>query len=150
MSDHPTEEQRWLTDLGEALAEADRVPRAVREAGYGVYAWRTIDAELAELAHDSLTEDPELVGSRALAVGPRTLTFATAEVTLELEAREAELLGQFAPPRAGELTVTLWDGTSRSFPVDELGCFVVDPVPSVPFRLRLTGEPGLATGWLTL
>lgn len=150
MSEQRDDEDRWLTELGAALAEAERVPAIVREAGYRAYAWRTVDDDLAALTYDSLTEDPELVGARTLAAGPRALTFATVEVTLELEVRDAELLGQVTPVRTGQVTVTLWDGTGRSFPLDELGCFVVAPVPAFPFRLRLDGEPGLATGWISL
>ena len=150
MSEPWADEDRWLTELREALQEARQVPKAVLEAGYSAYAWRTIDAELAELTYDSITEDPALAGARSQQAPLRALTFATGSVTLELQIEPAALLGQVVPPQAGELLVSLRDGTSRTVPVDDLGCFTVDPIPAVPFRLRLSGEPPVATGWITL
>jgi hypothetical protein len=150
MSEYWGDDERWLAELREALQEAGQVPRAVLEAGYSAYAWRTIDAELAELTYDSSTEDPALAGARSQQAPLRSLTFATGSVTLELQIEPPVLLGQVVPAQPGELLVTLRDGTSRTVPVDELGCFTVDPIPAVQFRIRMAGEQPVATGWITL
>src|SRR3954451_11891577 len=146
MSEPWVDDERWLADLREALQEARQVPRSVLEAGYSAYAWRTIDAELAELTYDSSTEDPALAGARSQQAPLRALTFATGSVTLELQIEPPVLLGQVVPPQPGELLVSLGDGTSRTVPVDDLGCFTVDPIPAVPFRLRLGGASPLGPG----
>ena len=150
MSEPWADDERWLADLREALQEARQVPRSVLEAGYSAYAWRTIDAELAELTYDSSTEDPALAGSRSQQAPLRALTFASGSVTIELQLEGPVLLGQVVPAQTGELLVTLRDGSSRTVPVDDLGCFTVDPIPQLPFRLRLGGQSPVATGWITL
>ncbi len=150
MPDARRDDELWLAELKDALHEAVHVPRSVLEAGYSAYAWRTIDAELAELTYDSITEDPALAGARSEQAPLRALTFATGSVTLELQIEGPVVLGQVVPPRAGELLVSLQDGSSSTVAVDDLGCFTVDPIPAVPFRLRLAGEPPVATGWITL
>ena len=149
MSEPWVDDERWLADLREALQEAAQVPRSVLEAGYSAYAWRTIDAELAELTYDSSTEDPALAGSRSQQAPLRALTFASGSVTIELQLEGPVLLGQVVPAEPGELLVTLRDGSSRTVPVDDLGCFTVDPIPQLPFRLRLGGPSPVATGWIT-
>jgi hypothetical protein len=39
-----------------------------------------------------------------------------------------------------------------SWPVDEIGCFAVAPIPASPFRLRCRMQDGtdVLTGWITL
>jgi hypothetical protein len=43
-------------------------------------------------------------------------------------------------------------GMITNIPVDDLGCFAVDPIPASPFRLRFRSEDGVdvVTGWVTL
>jgi hypothetical protein len=43
-------------------------------------------------------------------------------------------------------------GTTTNTPVDEIGCFAVDPIPASPFRLRFRTTDGtdVVTGWITL
>lgn len=145
-----TDDERWLAELGEALREAREVPRHVLEAGYSAYSWRTIDVELAELTYDSRSADPALAGARSQEAPLRALTFASSSLTIELQVEPPVLLGQLVPPQGGELVLTLRDGTRSTWPVDDLGCFAIEPIPTVPFRLELTGEQSVATGWITL
>jgi hypothetical protein len=64
---------------------------------------------------------------------------------------ESSLLGQIVPPRAGTLEIHTTAGVTSS-PVDEIGCFAVDPTPTTPFRVRCRTEDGadVLTGWITL
>ena len=88
---------------------------------------------------------------RSEAASIRALTFTSARLSIELEVAEGSLLGQIIPPRAGTLEVHTTAGVTSS-PVDEIGCFAVDPIPSSPFRLRCRTEDGadVLTGWITL
>jgi hypothetical protein len=81
----------------------------------------------------------------------RVLTFTSARLSIEFEVAEGSLLGQIIPPRAGTLEIHTTAGVTSS-PVDEIGCFVVDPIPSSPFRMRCRTEDGtdVLTGWVTL
>jgi hypothetical protein len=150
MSDSWVNDERWMIMLREALEDQKKVPRNVIEAAYGAYAWRNIDAELAELTYDSRLEDPALAGVRSQQAPLRALTFASASLTIELEIESNSLLGQLVPPQPGEVLVSLKDGSRHSVAVDELGCFAIEPIPSLPFRLQVVGEASVATDWIAL
>ena len=133
------------------MSEPDQVPAFIREAGYAAYAWLTVDAELAELRFDSSdARAPELAGVRASEATVRALTYATPDVTIDLEIRAGEILGQVQPPDVGSVTVTLADGTSSTHELQQWGSFVVAPAPSGPFRLRIDGERPALTPWITI
>ena len=57
-------DDRLIEVLRRALAEADEVPTEVVAAARAAWTWRTIDAELAALVHDSTLDDQELAGVR--------------------------------------------------------------------------------------
>ena len=146
-------DEQLLAALGEAMRARQAVPEWFVEAGKNAYAWHNIDAELAQLTYDS---DSDAGRGRAAAVRSETasiraLTFTSARLSIELEVAESSLLGQIIPPRAGTLEVHTTAGVTSS-PVDEIGCFVVDPIPSSPFRLRCRTQDGadVLTGWITL
>ena len=71
-----------LAELRAAVAEADLVTDRQREAARAAFTWRTVDAELAELLHDSALEAPRCAAAGDAA---RTLSFASGELTLEVE-----------------------------------------------------------------
>ena len=56
-------------------------------AARAAWTWRTIDAELAALVHDSTLDDQELVGVRGAAT-VRALSFAAGEHMIEVEVSE--------------------------------------------------------------
>jgi hypothetical protein len=70
---------------------------------------------------------------------------------LELEVAESSLIGQVIPPRAGTVETHTTGGVTTS-PVDEIGCFAVEPIPASPFRLRFRTTDGIdvLTSWITL
>jgi hypothetical protein len=146
----------WDDDeLLAALREARRARRAVPEwfveTGKNAYAWHNIDAELAQLTYDSSHDRNRRAVMRSEAASIRALTFTSPRLSIELEVNESSLVGQIIPPRAGMLEVHTTAGVISS-PVDEIGCFVVDPIPSSPFRLRCRTDDGadVLTGWITL
>jgi hypothetical protein len=149
------DDEELLAALGEALRAREAVPEWFVEMGKNAYAWHNIDAELAQLTYDSDT-DLGQARDRAAAVRSETasiraLTFTSTRVSIELEVAKSSLLGQIIPPRAGTLEVHTTTGVTSS-PVDEIGCFMIDPIPSSPFRLRCRTEDGadVLTGWITL
>lgn len=146
------DDDEFVSSLKEALRPARPVPASFVEAGKAAFAWHNIDAELAGLTYDSAVED-DLVGAatRAEAAPLRALTFASAELTIEVEVTHDALFGQLVPPERGTVEVCLTTGEAGGGTIDEVGCFVIRPVPSGSFRLRCHTASGLTvlTGWMT-
>ena len=145
------DDDQLLAALGDALRARQEVPEWFVETGKNAYAWHNIDAELAQLTYDSLVDREQAAAVRSETASIRALTFTSARLSIELEVNESSLVGQIIPPRAGTLEIHTTAGVTSS-PVDEIGCFVVDPIPSSPFRLRCRTEDGadVLTGWITL
>jgi hypothetical protein len=143
------DDDQLLAALGEAVRARDAVPDAFVEAGKGAFAWRQIDAELAQLTYDSATDRVAAVRSETASV--RALRFTSANLSMELEVSEDSLFGQVMPPRAGTLEAQTSAGATTETTVDEIGCFAVEPIPASPFRLRFRADgTEVLTGWVTL
>jgi hypothetical protein len=148
------DDERLLAALRESMRARQAVPETFVDMGKSAYAWHNIDAELAQLTYDSSRERDrdQLAGVRSETASIRALTFTSPHLTLELEVTGNSLLGQVIPPRAGTLETQAGAGTITSTPIDEIGCFAVEPIPASPFRLRCRTEDGsdVLTGWITL
>ncbi|MEV6415087.1 hypothetical protein [Kribbella sp. NPDC051718] len=150
--------QWWSDDdqlfeaLGDALTSAGEVPPGFVEAGKAVFAWRTIDAELAALTYDSAWDTGEVLVTRAAeSASLRRLTFATESLSIELELTPDELIGQVSPPQGGTVQLTAGSDDLGTAPVDDLGFFVVRPVPRHPFQVLCRTDSGVTvlTGWVS-
>ncbi|HET8659493.1 MAG TPA: hypothetical protein VFM55_10900 [Micromonosporaceae bacterium] len=143
------DDDRLIAMLGEALREADAVPRELADAGRAAYAWRGIDAELAALVYDS---EHEPTATRTDTATLRALTFASPRLSIELEVVDGCLIGQVVPPGAARVELQTPDGETASFTADELGCFTVGALPGGPFRLRcrMGASVDVLTSWITL
>jgi hypothetical protein len=141
-----------LAQLAEAQAAAESVPRDFIEAGKAAYAWRNIDAELAELVYDSALEAHAGAAVRAEQAHLRAFTFTSSALTIEIEVTDKALLGQLVPLQAGEVEVVTPTGSTRVEPIDDVGCFTIRPVPVGSFRLHCRTASGavISTGWLNL
>jgi hypothetical protein len=146
------DDEELLALLQEALREAREVPPGFIAAGRSAYAWRGIDAELAQLTYDSEQDRDAVAGVRAEAASIRALTFTSPHLTIELEVGEDALLGQLVPTGQATVEVLTQAGVTAGLPVDEVGCFAVTPIPATPFRLRCRTAAGASvmTGWITL
>jgi hypothetical protein len=148
------DDDELLAALRGALAERAAVPRAFIEAGQGAFAWRDIDAELAQLTYDSARGPQAAAALRAQpeAAAIRALTFTSAHLTIELEVTPDALVGQVIPVQAGTVQVHVTSGPAAAFPADEIGCFSIQPIPAGPFRLYCRTAAGIdaVTGWVTL
>lgn len=129
--------------VGEAMGFTAPVPRQVIEAAYGAFTWRTIDAELAELAFDSALAD---AGTRAVATGQRELTFRASGVEIEaivVDDPDLALEGQLIPPTCREMELAGPAGVVTASS-DDLGRFRFDEIPPGPVRLGVL----LDAGWV--
>lgn len=152
--------RQWADDDGDlmaALQEAFRaeqdVPREFIEAGQAAYTWRNVDAELAALTFDSATELATAAAPvRSAEASPRFLTFSSADLTIELEIGADAIVGQIVPPQAGHADACPASGPAASTEIDEIGCFVIRPLPASPFRLHCHASSGISalTTWITL
>jgi hypothetical protein len=142
--------EQLLAALGEAIRARQAVPDSFIDMGKGAYAWHNIDAELAQLTYDSSREPA--AGLRSETASIRALTFTSAHLSLELEVTGDSLVGQIIPLRSGTLEIQTRAGATTTTPVDEIGCFAIDPIPDGPFRLRcrMVDDTDVLTGWITL
>lgn len=136
--------------LGEAVAEGDAVSDRRRAAARGALTWRSVDAELAELLHDSALDAGAAV--RSSADGPRTLSFGSGGLTLELEVEGEDVLGEVVGADAGASVVLQRpEADDVTVPVDGAGFFRLAAVGQGSVRLVVTaGERTLTTPWFTL
>jgi hypothetical protein len=130
-----------VADLRRVLALVDPVPEHVRLAARWAIEWRTLDAELAELVHDSLVDEPVLAVRGA--PGPRALTFETPGLTIEVEAESqsategdtVRLAGQLIPAQAAQIVIYNGDEMQVTS-ADERGRFVAAGLSRGPLGLR--------------
>ena len=130
-------EGELLARLRALAASHDPVPAEAVAAARSAIAWRTMDAELAELTEDS-SVDSGLAGVRSTDV-PALLTFESANLTVEIEILQAgtsrRLLGQIVPPGPGQVDVDQ-GGATTTVEADEVGRFRADLGGAGPVRLR--------------
>jgi hypothetical protein len=155
MSDDILTDDELLAELGAVLRRLEGPPPEALEAAKGLFALRTLDAELAALVFDSIeAEIAEPAGLRA-AGQPRILTFEADGLTVEVEVDETpgarRLIGQLTPPGPADLELRTPD---QSFlgGADELGRFVLDlPPRRLRSSLRIRRAQAVAeTSWVTL
>jgi hypothetical protein len=145
-------EEQLLSALKESLRARRTVPPEFVETGKNAYAWHSIDADLAQLTYDSISDLGMATSMRSEPASIRALTFTSKYLTIELEVSEDSLLGQVIPTRPGTLEIHSHAGTIATTPVDEVGSFRVHPIPGGPFRLNCHIPDGanVLTGWITL
>jgi hypothetical protein len=159
MSDHS--DDRTLEELEKeirrAAARLDPVPPELIQAATDAFAFRDLDAELAELVFDSLLDaDPATLVRGA--ADHRLVSFKTAGLTIDIEVAgdgsQRQLMGQIVPPGPATVEIRHRDGVSTT-EADELGRFSASALPAGPVSLRLrqaAGQPrpAVVTGWLSI
>ena len=151
---HP-DDDLFLEELRALAAEGDPVPERVLAAARGSFTWRTIDAELAELAYDSALDTERLTAVRS-ADTARLLTFEAPELTIELEVTSVEgrrrILGQLVPARPGTIEIR-HPGGLLELQADARGRFTAEDVEPGQVSLRWRGDDAAAavmTEWVTI
>ena len=76
------EDDPLLKQLRAAVRQAGTPTPPMIAAGEAAFSWRTVDAELAALTHDSFADESGLVRSSA---APRSLVFEGRELSVELD-----------------------------------------------------------------
>jgi hypothetical protein len=157
----PADDDALLAQLRHVVGQVDPVPEAVQIAARAAIEWRTLDAELAALVHDSAVEEAALAIRGAAATAPRALTFEAGDLTIEVEAETVDeagglcLVGQLLPPQAADVTVRHGDELV-AVRADERGRFAAYGVARGPvsLRCRLDDQTGTSrlveTAWLTI
>jgi hypothetical protein len=144
-------------ELRRVADHVDPVPLDVIERSAESLTWRTVDAELAELAFDSLVDGDRTSG---LVRGPgdvRTLTFRASHLTIELdisfERGAREVIGQLVPAQPMTLEIRHKDG-AVVVEADDLGRFSAEALPAGPFSVRCGSDnaarPILVTDWISV
>ncbi len=148
-------EERLLAELRAMGRAVDPVPPEVAFAARGSFAWRRVDAELADLTFDSLLDSADLAAVRG-GDDVRLVTFEARDVTVEVEITETgaqrRLIGQLVPPQSAVVQVRVASGTTE-VDADQLGRFALDGVVAGPasLRCRLTATDRVVeTGWVVL
>ena len=142
-------------ELRRLAARLDPVPPELLTAAAGAFAWRDIDAELAELVFDSLLDVDEATQVRG-SPERRLVSFTGGGVTLDIEVTTTgparTIMGQIVPPQRGAVDVRRQQETVTTVEVDELGRFRSGPLRPGPLSLRLRPAEGtpVVTDWLAL
>lgn len=145
-------DEMLLALLREGLNEADPPPGDVDEFARAALAWRDVDATLATMALDTISEGA-LEGVRATSTS-RMIEFEAGQWTIDIEYDEAahRLLGHIAPAR--EVNVEIhFAGNVLHTESDDMGRFDFDGVPTGPMSLvfRLQGDLEVVrTEWTVL
>ena len=150
MTSQGFDEDDLLEQLRTAIRRAGTPTPAMIAAGRAAFSWRTVDAELAALTHDSLADPSVLV--RSTGPASRSLVFEGRQLSVELDETEDGLVGQLLPPASGEVTLLGPDEQELAQThIDELGCFCFGSSVDGPVRLRCrTASHALLTDWFRL
>jgi hypothetical protein len=146
------DDTRLLNELRDLVERIDPVPEGVKHAARGSFTWRTIDAELAQLAYDSAVDEALLASVRSSSTS-RLLTFETPSLTIELELEPqgatSRVRGQLAPPQTAQVAVRHAGGTAQA-EADQIGCFTAEGIAHGPLSLRCELADGavVVTEWL--
>ena len=141
------------SDVADALQATRPLTDVVAARAKPAFTWRMIDDHMlsAELVADSAQDvEPALSRGDADSSG-RVLVFTAQLQSVEVEVLSDRVVGQFIPPSPGEVDVESEGGVVASVPVDDLGFFVIEPVPVGVVRLRCaTPTTRLVTDWVRL
>jgi hypothetical protein len=155
MNENDGHYEDFLAELRLAALIVDPVPQRVTFAAKQSLAWRTIDAELAQLTYDSALDAERLTLVRGAAAA-RMLTFSASGLTVDIEVEETDgslrLIGELAPAQRAVIAVRHAQGTTE-VETDEDGRFRTGPVPAGPIALSLrlaAGGSTVQTEWITL
>jgi hypothetical protein len=141
--------------VGLALDDQEPLPLGAVEFAVGALAWRDMDAELAEVLHDSQLEEAVLLRDTSTL---RLLVFQAGDVTLDIEHGADRLVGALSPPARYRVEVHSGGAGEEQAPApatvsDEAGMFEL--VGAIRGAVRFVvrdgdGRVALRSPWVTL
>lgn len=149
-------DEQLLAELRGIAQQIDPVPPWVTQAAHAAFAWRSADAELAELIYDSILDDRHLAAIRGER-DRRQLMFKSTALSIDVEVtcvgHGRRILGRLTPSQAAPIEIRHTAGVAAARS-DELGRFTVDGLPPGPVSLRCRVGPTNAlvidTSWIPL
>ena len=121
-------------------------PVGVEAAGLEAAGLEAVGVEAAGVEAAGL----EVALTRSVQADVTALTLASPSVTFELQVLPGIVLGQMIPAGGHRLEVQRLAGRTYEVPVDDLGCFTLEPAPGGLFRLRLDCDSIVTTSWISL
>ncbi|MEO9324058.1 hypothetical protein ABFT23_11240 [Nocardioides sp. C4-1] len=144
-------DDQLLAELAAAVAEAADVGERRRQAARAAFTWRTVDAELAELLHDSALDAGAAVRSAGSDDEPRSLSFGSGALALEIEYDGTEVVGQVVPSADATLHLQRPEGDEVVVEVDAAGFFRFEGVEPGPTRfVARSADATLTSPWVNL
>jgi hypothetical protein len=146
MTDQPTNDNEFERQLRDAVR--DPVPDDLVRISIGLFTWRTIDAELAELEVGDIDAEAAVRGGE-----PTTLTFVVDARVIEVELYPSgELIVDLGGRWADVVEIYTPDGVAATAAPDEAGVARFAQIPSGPVQFVVTAADGAAikTRWVTL
>src|SRR3954447_24325503 len=146
-----TGDDELMERLRRIANDVDGPPELVTESARAAFSTRRLDAELAELVEDSQLTASATV--RLAQPGPRLLSFATGDVTLELQVeqvRDRLALRGVAVGTQGDAEVETLTAEVHRAAIDDQGWFTVEALPVETLRVRVetAGGSSVTTGWI--
>src|SRR4051812_32228639 len=131
----PADDARLLAELRPAL-DPSPTPAGLVERAEGLFGYLNADRDLAELLDESAAEP---AGTRGPVAAGGRLFFEVdrGSVALEVQLAQRGLTGQVLSGQPSAVVFERLSGEVRTCPVDGLGRFAFDEVPTGPARLRL-------------
>lgn len=146
--DRSADDDALMQDLKQAVSEVDMADDML-VAARAAFTWRTVDAELLALTHDSSLDSAAVV--RGAMSDNRILGFAGHDFTVEVEVVEDALVGQLLPGHECRVLVTTPGGRVSEDSVSPDGFFLVPHEGRGPIRLEFqAADFHLATDWISL
>ncbi len=143
------DDESLLEDLREALRDMALPPPKVVAAAKSLYTWRTVDAELATLIYDSDLDETLLARVRSGTPVGRILVYEGPGLSIEVDVTGDCLIGQVLPPQSLGIEAEVPAGAGCRAEADDLGRFLIKPVPASLMRLRCrtAGGASFTTPW---
>lgn len=145
MNDDPALDDDLLGRIADAYDDLPVVPYPLTATAREAFAWRSADAQLAELLSDSAEAD--LVGVRGASTDRRAFRYGAGDVVIRVHLSEETLVVMVEPPLSVECRVATEDGTTEHR-TDESGELAVD-APDLPLRIEVDLPGGTTvTPWI--
>jgi hypothetical protein len=133
-----------VNELRRIVAAVDGPPGSVADAAKAAFLFRDIDGELAVLIADSRTDDDfePIRASAEPGQGSWLHSFEGGGVRIDMEVAGA----------AGDEYVLETGSGRRTFPVDDLGRFIIEDLghDRIRLRCRSAGGTSITTAWVTI